>query len=134
MKHLLSLFIPTFKRPVAIDNLLYSIIEDNSKHLGSIPIYISSNSPEDKDTLERVYKWKEKYPYISYFVNERNIGLDANHDKIYEYCQNSKYALAIADDDLLLPDALREIIMLCKNDFLFALGNCVSYNKIGGVL
>lgn len=128
-ENLLSIFIPTYNRPTAISNLLHSIIEDNSKYLGNISIYISSNSPQDSDTLEIVYKWKEKYPYISYFVNERNIGIDANHDKVYKYCQNSKYALTLGDDDLLLPDALREIISLCKNDFLFASCNAVRYKK-----
>lgn len=131
MNDLLSIFIPTYNRAADIDNLLHSIIVENYRFLENIPIYISSNNCEDGNTLEKVQKWKEKYPYIYYFSNEKNIGIDANHDKIYEYCKRSKYTLAMADDDLLLPDALGEIINLCEREFLFAICNAVPYREWG---
>lgn len=133
MRDLLSIYIPTYNRPKDMDRLLCSIITGNGRFIDGIPIYISSNNPEEKETFRIVSKWKEVYPYISYFYNNTNIGIDANHDKIYEYCRNSQYALEIADDDLLLEGALEDIIDLCKEDFLFALCNAYPYFFRGGI-
>ena len=131
MNDVLSIFIPTYNRKDDLNRLLNSIILENGADLNNIHIYISSNSPEDYETMRMVLQWKEIYPHISYHTNKKNIGIDANHDKIYDYCTHSKYALAIADDDLLLQGAIKEVMGLCNENFLFALCNAVYYT--GGV-
>ena len=51
MNDLLSIFIPTYNRKDDLNRLLNSIILENGADLNNIHIYISSNSPEDYETM-----------------------------------------------------------------------------------
>ena len=135
---LLSIFIPTYKRADMLNRLLNSICVGNKGVLdcfeGVIKIHISNNCAEDLATKQVVENWQKVNKNIFYHENARNIGIDANHDKMYSYC-DSKYCIMIADDDIFMPNKLGTVIEWCKRgEFIFGVCNGYWYmdDKIFG--
>ncbi|MCQ2361457.1 MAG: glycosyltransferase, partial [Acidaminococcaceae bacterium] len=92
-------------------------------------IYISNNEKNDKETERIINLLCEKFDNIVYFTNEKNIGIDCNHDKVYEYC-NEEYGLFLADDDVVFENAIVEIMtFINQRECLFAI--CNSYTMDG---
>ena len=120
----LTIFIPTYRRCKELKRLLDSIYVGNKAYSKDVDIVISSNAASDKDTITMIRKYQKKYNNIYFYINECNIGIDANHDKIYEYCKTN-YALCIADDDYFKNNILEEIINQCHNDFTFGFINAL---------
>lgn len=84
---------------------------------------ISSNDANDLETEEVVNGFSKSRSYISFHANEFDLGIDKNHDLLYEYCE-TRYALLLADDDVLLDDTIKRIHENCENyEFLFAICN-----------
>lgn len=118
----LTIFVPTYRRAVGLDKLLNSIFEDNSSVAKNIDVVISSNSPEDDDSRILLDRWVHKHDNIRCFYNESDIGIDRNHDLVYQYC-TTPYALFLADDDYLAAGSLCEIIDGCTDNFDFGIIN-----------
>ncbi|WP_026766642.1 glycosyltransferase family 2 protein [Selenomonas ruminantium] len=118
----LTIFVPTYKRARGLDKLLFSIFENNSEEASNVEVVISSNSPEDVESRIVVERWRNKYDNIHCFYNESDIGIDRNHDLVYQYC-TTPYALLLADDDYLQADSLGTIINGCVDDFDFGIIN-----------
>lgn len=123
---ILNIFVPTYHRPQKLKRCLCSIVENvekTSRIWRKIWIHISNNDAEDKETKEIGESFSARYEYMFYHENEKDIGIDANHEMVYRYCRGD-FALLVADDDIILPYGLEKMQSFCeKHDFLFAVCN-----------
>lgn len=124
----LTIAIPTYNRSESLQAVLDSIlsqISDNYK----LEIIISDNASTD-NTFEIVKQYQEKYPYIKYFRNEFNKGIDYNISKAVEL-SSSDYVMLLSDDDLLLDGGLAYLISLINtnNEVGFFYINGIGFRK-----
>lgn len=78
----LSVVIPTYNRARLLDDCLSYHIPLFEKY--GIEIYISDNNSSDA-TAEIVEKHRQRYPYIHYYKNDRNMGPDENFERALKY-------------------------------------------------
>lgn len=127
----LSVFIPTYNRPEKLMNLVDNIEIECKKSGLSMNIYISDNSEEYNDELIKEYQ-NSAYVNIKYFKNDTNIGIDSNHDKVYDFCC-TEYCLFMADDDLLIEGSINKILQIIEHKdalVLFFNGYCNNYPHV----
>lgn len=110
-KILLSIAIPTYNRVSFLENLLNCIAPQAKELGGMVEICISNNCSSD-NTREVVMKFKEKYPgLIKYNENKENLGPDRNILKVMEM-SSGDFIWTFGDDDSIKDDGLREVINL----------------------
>ena len=129
--NLLSICIPTFNRPVELENCLNSILiaHQNYKKL-KFDVCISDNFSKN-DTLKIIKKFSKKFEnenLIKFNKNKENIGGCLNILKSVSL-SSSKYVWVIGDDDLILPDAFRILDELLKKNYDFYFVNSFNLNK-----
>lgn len=128
---LLSICIPTYNRAAFLPTCLESIISqitDEELHK-SIEVVIADNASTD-NTENVVKEYLEKYPYIVYFRNERNLGFDRSFERLIEK-SSGKYCLSIGDDDAFFEDTLKYIVDTIKTtDVPFFNLNCWGYDNL----
>ncbi|MDI5899191.1 glycosyltransferase family 2 protein [Flavobacterium yafengii] len=117
--NLLSIFIPTFNRAHLIGETLDSFIIQVAKY--GIPIVISDNCSTD-DTYNVIAKYREKYPFIKYHKNAKNLGFDGNVAKMGELV-NSKYCWLFGDDDLINEGAIDKVLKRIDDDYDLIIAN-----------
>lgn len=126
----LDIYVPTYHRPNKLKVCLNSICSEieNSYLERYITVHVSSNDSMDKITNQVMQNYDK--PYIYFHKNEKNLGIDINHDLIYQYC-SSKYVLLLGDDDFLLENSLQAILRFVqsKKNFLFAVCNSQYYKN-----
>lgn len=103
MTPLLSICIPTYKRPVYLKRCLESIkiqLADDPKLSKIVEVVVSDNCSQD-NTPNVVEEYKKYFPNIKYVVTEKNIGFDLN---IYNLIKNSsgRYCWYLGDDDVIV--------------------------------
>ncbi|MBU2540178.1 glycosyltransferase [Patescibacteria group bacterium] len=110
-KPLLSIAIPTYNRAVYLKNLLDYIIPQIKD---GIEICVSNNGSSD-NTREVVMNFKEKYPdLIKYNENKEDLG-DRNLFQVMEMSEGD-YIWLFADDDSIIPNGLEEVINFIKKN------------------
>lgn len=115
-KIFLSVAIPTYNRANFLDNLLNSIMPQAEEFNGAVQVCISNNCSED-NTREVVTKFKEKYPgLIKYSENKENLGGDKNVLRAIEMCDGD-FVWAFGDDDSMLDNGLKTVINFIKNNY-----------------
>jgi len=115
-KILLSIAIPTYNRAHFLENLLNNILPQARNSKERVEICISNNGSTD-DTREVVMKFKEKYPdLIRYNENKNNLGIDANILKAIEMCEGD-FIWTFGDDDSIVDDGLNAVIYFIKNNY-----------------
>lgn len=129
MNRLLAICIPTYNRA----NHLYDCIEQLIPQLLTykIPIYISDNDSQDH-TRELVEKLQEKYPFIFYSKNEKNMGPDYNFTKVLKM-SNNQYSWLLGDDDRIEDGIIEKIMILINNydyDAIIVNGGCLDKMKM----
>jgi glycosyltransferase involved in cell wall biosynthesis len=102
---LLSICIPTYKRPTCLAELLDSIAHQVTDE---IEIVISDDASGDQ-TEAVVSAYKERLPSLKYFLQAENIGLDENFRKLADYASGT-YIWFMGDDDKLEPEAVKTVI------------------------
>lgn len=117
MNDLISVCIPTYNGGEHLKENLDVLIGNIGRY--EIPIIISDNCSED-NTPEIVRKVQEKYPYIRYSRNEKNLGVDKNFEKALKLSE-TKYAWLLGDDDIIRGDIQPILNSLKENepDLLF---------------
>lgn len=106
----LAICIPTYNRSYHLENCLNSIL-NNGKIISEIEISISDNNSTD-ETKTIIEKYK-KYFEINYNQNTKNIGVAKNILKSVEI-SNSEFCWVIGDDDMLLSNAIEQVLELMK--------------------
>lgn len=114
-KIFLSVAIPTYNRANFLSNLLNSIIPQAEKFNGSVQVCISNNGSTD-NTREVVMKFKEKYPgLIKYAENKENLGGDKNVFKVIEMCDGD-FVWTFGDDDSMVGNGLKTVVNFIKDN------------------
>ena len=108
----LSICIPTYNRSKHLKNCLESIVSNEIKNNLDFQICISNNCSTD-ETESLVQSYIGKLP-IKYNKNEANLGVARNVLKVIEIAE-SDFVWLIGDDDLLMPNAIIEVINLIQN-------------------
>lgn len=104
---LISLCIPTFKRP----GLLKETIESTANQVGfdEYEIVIINNS-QDEEESNQIINYLQDYPNLTirYYVNEENLGMFGNWNQA-AHLSKGQWISILSDDDLLTPDCLQKL-------------------------
>lgn len=104
---LISICIPTFKRP----DLLAETVESVAQQMGfeNFEVVIVNNS-SDKLESERIVNHLETFPHVSvrYFVNEENLGMFGNWNQAVALSRG-EWISVLNDDDLLTSNCIANL-------------------------
>jgi glycosyltransferase involved in cell wall biosynthesis len=106
---LLTIGIPTYNGSKFIKQAIDSIINQfDGKIEKEIEILVSDNASTDL-TNQIMKEYQKLYPdFISYYVNEINVGYDKNVDLLFQRAKG-RFVKILGDDDYLLPESLKRI-------------------------
>jgi len=111
MTKLLTICIPTYKRPETLRRCIDSIVSQIEKYELSdcVDIYVTNDaSPDDTGSILQAYA---SLSYFNGITREQNLGMNVNIKcMLNEVAGTSDYQLIITDDDYLQPDVLGEIV------------------------
>ncbi|MCX6715602.1 MAG: glycosyltransferase family 2 protein [Candidatus Taylorbacteria bacterium] len=111
-RFLLSICIPTYKRPQGLKACVESIISQETFDRGDIEILIYDDA--SPDNTEQVMKSHvESVPTLRYIRNEINTGSDENIINLLKDFRG-RYFFGITDDDALLPGAIKAMRRLIE--------------------
>ncbi len=112
---MLSIAIPTYNRVNYLKQSLSKVLEYTKEK--DVEIFISDNASTD-GTQEYVQKIRQIYPYVGYYRNEANLGLDGNFLNCFNKAKG-KYLLMLSDDDILLSGAIEDIFIAIESNPVF---------------
>ncbi len=103
----ISVLIPTYNRPAFLKQALESIANQTKL---PYEIIVGDDNLENDINYQVVKEFREKYPYIEikYIKNEKRLGGAGNYKSLF-YKAEGDYIKWLADDDILLPDALEAL-------------------------
>ena len=111
---LLSICIPSYNRLDCLDNCLNSILI-SSKNVDDFEFEVCvSDNFSDQDPTEIINKYNKQFKII-YNRNNKNLGFALNAIKSIKI-STGKYAWLIGNDDLILPNTLRDLRNLFKKN------------------
>ena len=108
---LLTICIPTYKRPITLCRCIDLAIEQIEKFglSGCVNVYVANDASPD-DTLVSLAKYA-LVSYVSVVTREQNLGMNVNIKcMLSDVAKQSDYQLIITDDDYLQPNILNEIV------------------------
>jgi glycosyltransferase involved in cell wall biosynthesis/tetratricopeptide (TPR) repeat protein len=108
----LSICIPTFNRCRYLENALTHLF-DEQRFDFEFEVLISDNASTD-GTWEFVERFMLSHRQVRYVRQTRNVGVDANLVAVYREARG-EYTVYLADDDILLPEALGGVIEYLEN-------------------
>ncbi|HMS70372.1 MAG TPA: glycosyltransferase family A protein [Saprospiraceae bacterium] len=132
-KKLLTISIPTWNRDYLLYELLEKLISQviNDRLTEVVEILISNNGSTDK-THEICKNFAENHSFISYYINEVNIGARANVIRSMKLARSS-YLMFLGDDDRLSSNAILKIINLLKTNSNLGLILDISRSKLNEI-
>lgn len=105
---LLSIGIPTCNRAASLERTLGMIINQFNGHENTVEVVITDNSSTDS-TEEVARRHAALHPYIKYYKNTTNIGVDRNFDAAVRKSAG-EFVWILADDDFIEEHAIRDIV------------------------
>lgn len=117
MKKLLRIVIPTFNRDKKLENQLNffkSEFDQCQTLLDDVEFYVYDNASTDK-TREILEKYSNNYKWLNYKINDKNIGLVGNINKL-NLESITLFTWAIGDDDKLEKGILVEVLQILKKN------------------
>lgn len=112
MRPLVSVCVPTYKRPAYLELALRSVIEQRYEPL---EIVIGDDSP-DESTVAVVERARNATTMaIRYQHNRPALGQSANVDDLFKRARGD-YVVLLHDDDTLLPDAIVQLMQPVLDD------------------
>ena len=106
----ISLCIPTFNRPKNLLNCLNSLLLQTNSNF---EVCISDNCSDDD--IEKLIKPFADKIDIKFSKNEENLGAALNFLKVASMAKN-EFIWFIGDDDLLMPNAIEDLLNLIKKN------------------
>lgn len=107
----LTLCLATFKRAAWIGETLAAILPQLTDSVEMV--IVDGASPDDTEAVVR--RAIAGYGNARYFREETNSGIDADYDKAVSYARGD-YCWLVADDDLIVPDAVARVISALSDD------------------
>lgn len=119
---LLTITIPTYKRPELLHKNLVHLFEQVASH-DDVDVLVLDDS-DGSGNLPWIAKIRDQFPHarLDYVVNPHNLGIDENIKNCIVRAR-SDYVWLLGEDDLLLPGALDKVVTALKKArpvFLFA--------------
>ena len=112
---LLSICIPSYNRLNCLDNCLNSIlISSNNVQNFDFEVCITDNCSE-QNPVEIINKYRKNLN-IKFKRNKKNLGVALNAIEALKL-SSSKYAWLIGNDDLILPNTLRDLKKIFESNF-----------------
>lgn len=110
---LVSICIPTYKRPQELKRALYSI---DTKYINDVDIVISENcSVLQDETRKVVEEFKRDSPFeVIYKEQQENVGYDRNIQTIVQLA-DGEFIVFLSDDDVFIPNSLDVYIDFIRN-------------------
>jgi len=114
---LLTFTFLTFNRQEFLEANLKRLITEIKKNRleEKINIFVGDDKSSDK-TLKTLKKYSQKYSFIAYYSNKKNLGLPGNTFKIIEKSPTSQYLWLLSDDDFLKKDRLTKIVNILEKE------------------
>lgn len=109
----LCISIPTYHRADLLQDALESALSQNT-HIRFEIIVVDNDCENNSDTVKLMEKYTEKYSFISYYQNSRNLGMAANWNRCIELSYRP-WTLLLHDDDMLDPDYLETVFPAAQN-------------------
>ncbi|WP_297446466.1 glycosyltransferase [Desulfurobacterium sp.] len=98
----ISVVIPTYNRPEFLKQAIESVVNQSRK---PDELIILDDNPETVKNEKVVLPFVEKFSFINYVKNKKNLGVVNNYKKAFEIASGD-YVKLLSDDDILHPDAL----------------------------
>lgn len=114
--HLLTIWIPTFRRPRQLAQLLSNIAETRISELAHI--VISDNDPEGPLAFSVAAGEADLPGYVCYRCNSANLSAGVNFLRAFECCK-TPWLMIVGDDDLFkfgAADQIQELIASLRDD------------------
>ena len=115
MTPLITICIPTYKRPHHIKNSLENlsnIYNSCPSALDYTAVLVSDNC--SNDATSAICSQYEKYKWFSWYSQNKNIGLDGQH-YFFSKTVTTDYIWVVGDDDIISIDTLEEAIKIAKS-------------------
>ena len=127
---LVCICIPNFNNEATIAETLDSLISQTYKN---IIIKVFDNASTDL-SLEILRSYEQRYNNIAVFVNEENIGGEANFTKCIEHMEG-EYSAIFHSDDVYMPNIIEEEVSYLESDLSisFVSTNAYKYDSKGNV-
>jgi glycosyltransferase involved in cell wall biosynthesis len=107
-----SVLMPTYNASEFIEEAIKSVIDQTYEN---IELVICDDASTD-DTKDQLVKFHRAYPdRITLLINEENIGITRNCNKILDAC-TGKYICFFAGDDIMLPDKISAQVAVLESD------------------
>jgi hypothetical protein len=108
---LLTIAIPTYKRPMVLIQCIESIIfQLGEVELNKISILISDNDPDSKAEELLGDRRFSKLVEINYLRNATNIGAELNFMQCARLADRSRYLWILGDDDFPVPGLMKHLL------------------------
>lgn len=114
----LSICIPTYNRGIFIGETLESVISQATE---DVEIVISDNASND-NTESIVQYYTKRFPQITFFKWEQNMGADKNYFKVVDLAKGD-YCWLLGSDDCIKPGAIKRILNEIENNYEILLCN-----------
>ncbi len=112
---LVTIAIPTYKRPELLKEALDSALNQNG--FNDYEIIVVDNDADSINYESETEKLIKSYsnPKILYYKNEKNLGIYGNWNRCLQLARGKWYTM-LHDDDLLLNDFLKETIFILDSN------------------
>lgn len=104
----ISIMIPTYKRAEMLEKAIKSVLNQETKYKYELVVVDNDDSPSTK-ALDVVKKFDREV--VSYYKNNKNIGMFGNWNRCIELAQ-AKWMLILHDDDELAPNFIEDMLMV----------------------
>ncbi len=105
----ISVIIPTYNRPELLTQAIESVL---SQTISPYEIIVVDDNPSSGENYKVIEKFQHIYP-IKYFKNRKRLGGAGNYKRGF-LLSNGDFIKWLADDDILLPDALEKMSYYLK--------------------
>lgn len=106
----LTIGVPTFNRPVALAKTIDMLLQDSDLYAEIFEILVCDNGTNQLDFTTLNYP---KF-IIRHLVNEENLGLSGNIEKLILNARG-EYIWLLSDDDIILEGSLRNLLYQIQN-------------------
>ncbi len=114
----LSICIATFNRGRFIGETLNTIVTEMC--VGVEMVVVDGASTDD--TFERMTEFVARHPFVRYFREPHNSGIDQDFDKAVSYAQG-EYVWLMTDDDLMIAGSLQRVLAVIDGRYELVIVN-----------
>jgi glycosyltransferase involved in cell wall biosynthesis len=115
----LSICVPTYRRPALLERCVRSAVASAAGCPIEVVVADDSMSDINAPTMQQLMS---EYAFVRWVRNERNLGIDANIQRVVDLSETD-YAWLIGEDDIFLPGAVGRVharIQSGSEAFVFA--------------